>query len=84
MKVSTQSKKPLQIQININTVFVNFKLLQTLNMGLPVVTSSYLSKIYQITYFNPLKNIFGKLNLFTFLLLCYTLLFVMSVSLKTG
>ena len=40
---------------------------------LPVVISWYLSKIYQIVYFDLLKNMLGKLNPFAFFLFCYTI-----------
>ena len=34
---------------------------------LPIVNNSYLPKIYRITYFNPFKNILGKVIPYAFL-----------------
>ena len=39
---------------------------QWLSLILLVVTNSHLSKIHQITYINPFKNIMGKLSPFSF------------------
>ena len=54
-----------------NTSNLNVKLFQTWNTvwSYQLFTCSYLSKIYQITYFNLFKNIFGKHNPFAIFLL---------------
>ena len=71
IKLKLIKKLPCIMQIHsswIKTV-PNFKY----SVILPAVTSSYLSKIFQITCFNLFKNVLGKLNPLALFPFCYTI-----------